>query len=120
MADAKPVTTFRFDEATRAELDTIQEHLGKNTWQQTINAIIMDYMRLVVRLRMANQANDLLERKLVDNDRRLRTFRAAFRDIMEIEEPEQEKKADRTQYPTGSLISVLDDEDIDPDDPQFY
>jgi len=47
MADAKPVTTFRFDEATRAELDRIQEELGKNTWQQTINAIIMDYMRMV-------------------------------------------------------------------------
>lgn len=112
MADAKPVTTFRFDEATRAELDRIQEELGKNTWQQTINAIIMDYMRMVVRLRMANQANDLLERKAIDIDRRLVLFRKHFMDILQIEEPRRRQEQPK---PLSSRDAQDGDDDDDDD-----
>lgn len=110
MADAKPVTTFRFDEATRAELDRIQEQLGRATLQQTVNQIIMDYLSLVNRLRMANQANDLLERKAVEMDRRLVVFRKAFKDILEIEEPR--RRAEQPEPLTSRNLRDDDDSDF--------
>lgn len=85
--ETKQVTTFRFPQEIRDELDQIQRQVMKSTWQQTVNHVILDYRRLVQELVEANQQIRALNQKLSDNDRNVREFRTAFQNMMDANDP---------------------------------
>lgn len=81
MAD-KLVTTFRFSDDVRDELDKIQEQLGEKTWQQTVNRMITDYRRLVDELVKANNENWALKEKNTRQHARVVKFKSALDDLL--------------------------------------
>lgn len=109
MAD-KQVTTFRFDDETRQELDLIQQQLGKSTWSQTVVHLIYDYRRLVNELMEERKKNRHLDDCLLDMYSKVDGFKMAFNRLLDIDDSPKQAK---TKASRGSLINVLGIDDDD-------
>lgn len=85
-ASTNLVTTFRFEQEVRDELDLIQEQLGKKTWSQTVAHIILDYRRLVDELVKTNHAHRNLEMKYLRQQARVVKFKSSLDDLLDLKE----------------------------------
>ncbi len=110
MAADKQVTTFRFDDETRQELDRIQEQLGKTTLSQTVTHIILDYRRLADELIEERKKNRHLDNCLLDMYSKVDGFKMAFNRLLDIDDSPKQAK---TKASRGSLINVLGIDDDD-------